>query len=231
LGSDNTTLLFSSNSSKNTKEIKSQNGLRRQRLNAENNSILTLTRGTEEPMINSFLSLSLQERYVINYRVTKDSKIWRRQEVYQDLWSEVVRRRRGAWHMNVLKRERAYLLFLLTGSKQRTCVSVWLRWSEGKGRHKPDSDGLSSVPIIVFLVYAEEFSKIQSAWWIHENSVLLSVLKLYEYNICRHVDLGLRSSHFHPSDIWAIMGYRFIFYFCNQRISHFFFSAFFQAFF
>jgi len=82
----------------------------------------------EEPMINSFLSLSLQERYVINYRVTKDIKIWRRQEVYQDLWSEVVRRRGGAWHMNVLKRERAYLLFLLMGSEQRTCVSVWLRW-------------------------------------------------------------------------------------------------------
>jgi len=96
-----------------------------------------------------------------------------------------------------------------------------------KWRHKPDSDGLPSVPIIVFLVYAEEFSKVQSAWWVHENSVLLSVLKLYEYNICRHVDLGLGSSHFHPLDIWAIMGYRFIFYFSNQRISHFSFSSFF----
>jgi hypothetical protein len=227
LGSDNTTLLFSSNSSKNTKEIKSQNGLRRQRLNAENNSILTLTRGTEEPMINSFLSLSPQERYVINYRLTKDSKIWRRQEVYQDLWSEVVRRRRGAWHVNVLKRERAYLLFLLMGSKQRTCVSVWLR----EGKTQAGQRWLVVSSYYCFLVYAEEFSKIKSAWWIHENSVLLSVLKLYEYNICRHVDLGLGSSHFHPLDIWAIMGYRFIFYFCNQRISHFFFSAFFQAFF
>lgn len=106
---------------------------------------------------------------------------------------------------------------------------VTVKWREGKTQAGQRWLVVSSY--YCFLVYAEEFSKIQSAWWIHENSVLLSVLKLYEYNICRHVDLGLRSSHFHPSDIWAIMGYRFIFYFCNQRISHFFFSAFFQAFF
>jgi len=97
---------------------------------------------------------------------------------------------------------------------------VTVKWREGKTQAGQRWLVVSSY--YCFLVYAEEFSKIQSAWWIHENSVLLSVLKLYGY-ICRHVDSGLGSSHFHPLDIWAIMGYRFIFYFSNQRIIHFFF--------
>jgi len=56
--------------------------------------------------------------------------------------------------------ERASLpAILINGVKAKNVRFGLVTGREGKGRHKPDSDGLSSVPIIVFLFMLKSFPK------------------------------------------------------------------------